>query len=174
MSSREAEKAAYELRIFREFAERACLKIQNDTIRNGDHLLNQPDILYEDSNGMTRACELGRLRDGLLSAVINSRYLKNGQYVRTSDPSGRIAAKKLKKIYIVSVPKRPFSSLCTGKSTSRKREKRSSSTVSPSAHGLREWCGLGWARWKLTPATGARSTASNRGDGAKVEGYSRW
>ena len=44
--NREAQKREHELKTFLEFADRAGLDIDRNSIRSGDALLKQPDILY--------------------------------------------------------------------------------------------------------------------------------
>ncbi len=102
--SREENKAKYEKNIFLTFLKASNLSINENTIRSGKHNQKEPDLLCEFKNGEHVAFELGRIRDPILSAAVNSWSPVNGEYIRTKDPTETIVIKKLKKKYEVLSP----------------------------------------------------------------------
>ena len=102
--TREAKKAAYEREVFEKFLDLTGLEISRNSIVNGNATQSEPDLLCEYTNGEKVGFELGRLIDPNLAQAVNRWEPKNGEYIRTSDPSGTIAQRKIKKIYTVSFP----------------------------------------------------------------------
>ena len=102
--TREAQKAAYEREVFVRFLELAGLEVSRDSTVNGNATQNEPDLLCEYINGERVGFELGRLIDPNLAQAANRWEPRNGEYIRTSDPSGDIAQRKIKRTYSVSFP----------------------------------------------------------------------
>lgn len=82
----------------------AGLEVSRNSIVNGSATQNEPDLLCEYTTGEKVGFELGRLIDPNLAQAVNRWEPKNGEYIRTNDPSGTIAKQKIKKIYSVSFP----------------------------------------------------------------------
>ena len=101
---REAQKTAYERGVFETFLDRARLDVNRGSILSGNPAIKEPDLLCEYTNGDKVGFELGRLTDPNLAQVVNRWEPRNGEYVRTSDPSGAIAKRKIKKTYSVPYP----------------------------------------------------------------------
>jgi len=102
--TREAKKAAYERVVFEKFLDLTGLEVSRNTVVNGNATQSEPDILCEYTNGDKVGFELGRLINPNLAQAVNQWEPKNGEYIRTSDRSGAIAKRKIKKIYSVSFP----------------------------------------------------------------------
>jgi hypothetical protein len=102
--NREAYKSEYERAVFNDFLDRTGLNIDRTSIRSGNAMLNEPDLIYTCADGNYVGFELGRLTDPNLKRVVNRWEPINGEYVRTSDPSPEITRKKLEKTYLVTFP----------------------------------------------------------------------
>lgn len=102
--TREDQKAAYEREVLERFLDFSGLEVIRDSIVNGNATQNEPDLLCEYINGERVGFELGRLIDPNLAQAVNRWEPKNGEYIRTSDPSGAIAQRKIKQTYSVSFP----------------------------------------------------------------------
>ena len=90
----ELDKSTNELEIFRDFAERARLTIQADSVTKC--LPPKPDILCRLVNGGAIAFEVVEICDWRLASA-PSRLVNGGvEYIRTTDPTWKIIAKKLK------------------------------------------------------------------------------
>ena len=89
----------YEKEIFFNFLKLSGLKIETESVINGNPNKQEPDILCKYINGENIGFELGRLTDPLLSSVSNSWDPRNGEYIRTRDHSGDITSKKLNNAY---------------------------------------------------------------------------
>lgn len=102
--NREYEKAEYEKSVFIKFLEQSKLEIDRNSIENGDPNRQEPDILCRYITGEEVGFELGRLKDAKLAAIVNRREPIYGEFTWTSDPSIKIAEKKLGKQYGVPFP----------------------------------------------------------------------
>jgi hypothetical protein len=102
--TREAQKAIYEREVFERFLDASGIDIDRNSIQTGNANQREPDILFHNLSGRKIGFELGRLVDPNLISAIKQREPKNGQYIRTRDPSNAIAHKKIKKTYSVSFP----------------------------------------------------------------------
>lgn len=99
--NRETEKRENELKSFLKFADRIALPIDRSSVRSGDALLNQPDILCTESGGSLVGFELSRLTDPRLARMVNLPVYD--EYARLSGHSRTSLRKKLGKSY--SVPR---------------------------------------------------------------------
>ena len=99
--NRETEKRENELKSFLKFADRIALQIDRGSVRSGDALLNQPDILCTESEGSLVGFELSRLTDPLLARMVNRPV--DGEYARLGGHSITSLREKLGKSY--SVPR---------------------------------------------------------------------
>lgn len=102
--NREAQKTLYEREVFGKFLNVSGVDIDRDSIQTGNPNKKEPDILCQYTSGKKVGFELGRLVDPNLMRTVNQWEPKNGEYIRTSDPSTFIAQKKIKKTYSVSFP----------------------------------------------------------------------
>ena len=105
---RETEKRENELKSFLKFADRIALQagrfalqIDRGSVRSGNALLNQPDILCTESGGSPVGFELSRLTDPLLARMVNRPV--DGEYARLGGHSITSLREKLGKSY--SVPR---------------------------------------------------------------------
>jgi hypothetical protein len=102
--NREVEKNTYERGIFLKFLEMENLNIDHESIKNGNANEDEPDILCKFISGEWVGFELGRLTDPIIRKAVNRWEPINGEYIRTNDPSHKIAKKKLRKKYDVTFP----------------------------------------------------------------------
>lgn len=102
--TREAQKAAYERKIFEKFIALAALDINRDSIAGGNATKKEPDFLCEYISGEKVGFELGRLIDPNLAQAVNRWEPINGEYIRTRDFSGIIARRKIKQTYSIAFP----------------------------------------------------------------------
>ncbi|ASF49064.1 hypothetical protein [Methylophaga nitratireducenticrescens] len=102
--SNDSEKKQHEVEVFREFVARSHYDIIADSIINGNHIMEEPDILCRTYNNEALAFELSGLTDENLMIVKKRWESKNAEYTRTSDPVYGIVSKKLTRVYAVSCP----------------------------------------------------------------------
>ena len=100
--SSEYEKGVREIEIFRRFIERSQLPIDKDSIEKGR--LCEPDIRCVHSMDGPLAFELVEICDPNLAKFVATARPDDGRYLRTSDPSLHILAKKLLRQYSSDAP----------------------------------------------------------------------
>jgi hypothetical protein len=98
---RETSKKEDEFETFLNFARRISLEIDCSSVRNGDALLNEPDILCSEPNGTPVGFELSRLTDPQFARMVNRP--DDGEYARLGGHSLKSLREKLAKTY--SVPR---------------------------------------------------------------------
>lgn len=93
----ESEKAIHELEIFARFVAATTFRIDPSTVEK--RAPPEPDVLCRTVDGQLVAFELVELCDpNLAKAFANFTAMENA-YIRTSDPSGLIIQKKLRRRY---------------------------------------------------------------------------
>jgi hypothetical protein len=98
----ESDNADVELRVLQDFARRGPLSIDPDTCEK--RLPPEPDTVCTVRGEGPVAFELVEIRDADLARLMAQVAGAQGVYLRTSDPSHAVVAKKLRKTYVTTSP----------------------------------------------------------------------